>query len=286
LIDSKRQNRPDYPCTVCNQWQNIEQLLHNAPAARPSPLVELLRAFAQVQSDVKAIDSKLAAQHGAVIGRFDKLDASDKELMIKIEDAYTHLIRTLLDEAKEGPRLFSFEPVAPGFFNLPTWIKEKFRITLWCEHSRLPLPALPPINGKDRKKNGVYELSLTREWLVQAAPFLKVLAGTLSLVVPVAASAAKLSLEDAAFKGIEKQLDLGQKSLDSVITLGGNVGTWLGKGVAPDLKHGGAIHADGSALRQLQSWLKEKDPGFGGLIKVQNKRREFLWVHPQFEEEY
>jgi hypothetical protein len=39
-------------------------------------------------------------------------------------------------------------------------------------------------------------------------------------------------------------------------------------------------------LRQLQVWLKEKDPGFGGLVRVQNKRQEFLWVHPQFEKEY
>ena len=39
-------------------------------------------------------------------------------------------------------------------------------------------------------------------------------------------------------------------------------------------------------LRQLQTWLKEKDPGFGGLVRVTNKRQEFLWVHPQFEGEY
>jgi internalin A len=39
-------------------------------------------------------------------------------------------------------------------------------------------------------------------------------------------------------------------------------------------------------LRQLQVWLKVKDPGFGGLVRVMNKRQEFLWVHPQFESEY
>jgi len=32
--------------------------------------------------------------------------------------------------------------------------------------------------------------------------------------------------------------------------------------------------------------MKEKDPGFGGLVRVQNKRQEFLWVHPRFEKEY
>jgi len=39
-------------------------------------------------------------------------------------------------------------------------------------------------------------------------------------------------------------------------------------------------------LRQLHAWLKEKDPSFGKLVRVQNKRQEFLWVHPQFEKEY
>ena len=47
-----------------------------------------------------------------------------------------------------------------------------------------------------------------------------------------------------------------------------------------------AIRAQGAVLRQLHAWLKEKDPSFGGLVRVQNKRQEFLWVHPQFEKEY
>ena len=53
--------------------------------------------------------------------------------------------------------------------------------------------------------------------------------------------------------------------------------------------HGeGSTRADGGQLRQLHSFLEEQDPKkeFGGLIRVQNKRRQFLWVHPQFVEEY
>jgi hypothetical protein len=40
------------------------------------------------------------------------------------------------------------------------------------------------------------------------------------------------------------------------------------------------------ALAQLHALLKEKDPSFSGLVRVRNKRQEFLWVHPQFEKEY
>ena len=282
LIENKKRGRPEQPCPVCNEWQSIEELLHNAPAARPDPLQELLANSAEALRVLAEVRLQVSGQQVEVLGRFDRLDASSKELVSKVEAAYTGLMRTLVDEAKEGPRLFSFEPVDPGFLDRPRWVSEKFRVTLWCEHSRLPLPAL---NGKGDNR-GIYELALPRDWFVKAAPFLKVLTGTLSLVVPVASSATKLVLDEVSYKGIEKQLDLGQKSLDSVLKGGEKAGTWLGRGDAPDLEQGEAVRAQGAVLRQLQTWLKEKDPSFGGLVRVQNKRQEFLWVHPQFEKEY
>lgn len=141
------------------------------------------------------------------------------------------------------------------------------------------------MNGQG-SKGGVYELNLPREWFEKAAPLLKVLTGTLSLVLPVAASATKVLMDDTAYKGFEKELDLGQKSLDSVLKGGERSGDWLGRRDAPDLERGEAIRAQGAMLRQLHAWLKEKDPSFGGLIRVQNKRQEFLWVHPHFEDMY
>jgi hypothetical protein len=48
------------------------------------------------------------------------------------------------------------------------------------------------------------------------------------------------------------------------------------------------IRAQGSVLRELHALLKAQDPSnsFGGLERLQNKRREFLWVHPQFVKDY
>jgi hypothetical protein len=48
----------------------------------------------------------------------------------------------------------------------------------------------------------------------------------------------------------------------------------------------GVIHGEGGVLRQFQEWLKKKDPTFGDLRRVQNKRQEFLWVHKNFASEY
>jgi len=52
------------------------------------------------------------------------------------------------------------------------------------------------------------------------------------------------------------------------------------------LARGEAIRAQGWILRELHALLKEKDPSFGGLVRVQKQGREFLWVHPDFVKEY
>jgi hypothetical protein len=285
LIAFKRQGMQVFPCWVsgCNQAQKIDWLLRNAPAAHRVSPEELVMESSVVRRALAGVRELLITQHGDMMGRFDQLDIGTQRILSKVDDAYTRLMQTLTDEAKDGPRLFSFTPVDPGFFDRPSWTSQKFRLTLWCEHSRLPLPEL---NGKGSTA-GVYELNLPRDWLEQSAPFLKILTGTLSLVLPVAASAAKVVMEDAAYKGLEKELDLGQKSLDSVIKGSEKSAAWLGRSDAPDLEHGEeAIRAQGAVLRQLHAWLKEKDPSFGGLVRVQNKRLEFLWVHPQFKTQY
>jgi hypothetical protein len=54
----------------------------------------------------------------------------------------------------------------------------------------------------------------------------------------------------------------------------------------PDFERLGVIRTQGGVLREFQTWLKNKDPGFGDLRKVLNKQKEFLWVHRDYEKEY
>jgi hypothetical protein len=69
---------------------------------------------------------------------------------------------------------------------------------------------------------------------------------------------------------------------------GEQVGDWLASGTEAELNPGRQLAAHGSVLRELHAILKDKDPSsrFGGLVRVQNKRREFLWVHEQFAGNY
>ncbi len=281
LISRKRKGKNDYPCPVsgCDEDQDIDVLLSNAPAARRPSNEELLAA---VKSGFDRVQAHLVQQDRNSQDRFQRLDQNDQRILSQADEAYTLLMQALTDEAKDGPRLFSFEPVDPGFLDKPKWVSTKFRLTLWCEHSRLPLPAL---NGKDDPL-GVYELDLPRNWLVKSMPYVKFLSGLLSLVVPVAAAGTKFELDELTYKGIEKQLDFGEKGLELALKGSEKAEDWLSEGDAPRLEEGSAIRGHGAVLRQLHAWLNEKDPSFGGLVKVQNRRQEFLWVHPKFEGEY
>ena len=102
----------------------------------------------------------------------------------------------------------------------------------------------------------------------------------------MAAAGAKVALDEKVYKGIQDELNLGQKCLESVVKGGEKAGGWLARSDAPDWERGEARPAHGAVLRELHALLQKKDPGFGGLVRVQNKQREFLWVHEQFVSEY
>ena len=284
LIESKKDNRHDYPCSACGRWQNIDRLLNNAPTAQhPSQEIGIQQFRNMFKDELKIIREDLVIFDSRNQERYQSLSQEQRIILSKVDEEFASLMQMLTDEAKDGPRLFSFKPIDPKFFDRPKWISTKLQITLWCEHSRQPLPALNPHD----KQKGVYELEVSRAWFTKAAPYLKILTGTLSLVLPVAASATKFMLDEATYKGIEEELDLGQKSIESTLK-GSDLATNLStESDAPDWQHGdSAIIAKGSILRELHALLKAKDPGFGGLVRVQNRRREFVWVHEQFVEEY
>ena len=273
LVAFKRQGMMLFPCNVsgCDQAHNISSLLLNAPAARRPSIESLL---ADGFTDMRSRLEELRRQNSV-------LDQNLRRIMSQVEDAFRGVMQTITDEGKDGPRLFSLEPVQRSAFNPDGWVKKKFRVTLWCEHTRLPLPLL---NNNDNE--GVYEFDVTREWFATAAPFLKVLTGTLSLVLPVAASATKLALDEVTYKGLEKQLDFGKSCAEAMLKATDKTADWLIENDGPKVGLTGFIRARGGVLREFQTWLKKEDPGFGDLRKVLNKQKEFLWVHRDFEKEY
>ncbi|MFN6338840.1 MAG: hypothetical protein ACK41W_08990 [Cyanobacteriota bacterium] len=93
-------------------------------------------------------------------------------------------------------------------------------------------------------------------------------------------------MDDATVKGLEEQLDLSKTSLDSLLQGGEQAASWLARDDSPALEWGEEREGGGAQLRQLQSWLKENDPAFGGLVRVLDKRHSFRWAHPEITDQY
>ncbi len=257
-------------CAVCKQFHAIDSLMSTM---QPKP--EWSDAVAQLRSDHKHI------LRAADIG-FNQLGTQLRVLMSQADERYENLLMWLSDPAKEGPRLFSFVPANRSKFDPRSWTRERFNLILWCEHSRHPVPFF----NKPGSKKGIIEVELTREWFKTAAPFLKVLTGTLSLILPVASAGFKLAINKAVYDAMADQLDFCQEIVDASLSGTEKVVDWLDSEDEAEFERGKLIRAQGSVLRELHSLLKKEDPSFGGLVRVQNKRREFLWVHERFVGEY
>ncbi|MDJ1183968.1 leucine-rich repeat domain-containing protein [Roseofilum casamattae] len=275
LIASKEKGHSEYPCNVsgCDEWQNIDALIRNTTAAQTSPeltLNQLLQnqaLFLQRISDLEQLGQESLA--------------NDQRLRSQLDEQFTQFIQMFNDEAKEGPRLFSLERTKTGFLDRPKAISIKVKLTLWCEHSRKPLPEL-----NEDKTKGVYLLDVPREWFTKAKPYLTAVTRTIGLIVPVVSSAGKWLMEDTAYNDIAEEWDVAQKGIAASAKGGDLALDWASRQDAPNLEHGREIEAQGSVLRQLHSFLKEKDPTFGGLVRVQNRQYKYLWVHENFVDEY
>jgi hypothetical protein len=267
IMDYKKNGADKVRCSVCRKFLEIDSLM-----ATMQPKPEWSDAVAQLRSEHRHI---LQAQD---IG-FDRLSTQLRILMSQADEQYADLLAWLSDPAKDGPRLFSFEPVDRGRFDPVAWTHETFRLTLWCEHARVPLPAL---NGPGSTK-GVYQIDLTREWFKKAVPVLKVITTTASLILPVASAGFKLANE-TLYKSFEKELDFSKEVIDASLSGQEKILNQLILPMGDDLPKG--LRTDDSALRELHAFLRKQDLTFGGLVRVQNKRREFLWVHEQFVQEY
>ncbi|MEM7134078.1 MAG: COR domain-containing protein, partial [Chloroflexota bacterium] len=296
LTIDRSKGREEYPCRVCGEWYPIDGLLAAGP---PLPTVEVL--------------------HDEVLNRLDELNATVKSgfqstsmelrrLLSQTEERFDELMTALTDEASEGPRLFSLVPVSSGGWARDRWATQKVRLILWCEHSRLPVPIL-----SGDASQGVYEIEQPRAWLVKIGPYARFAANALSLALPVAGVGIKLSLDDQVYQKYANDLDLSLNSFSDLLGAAKSSGESMGydESIVPGSEadghsgvkrlplasqnaylaesakeYGDLNRLDGAPLRELQVLLKKKDPGFGGLERVQDNRRRFLWVHPEYKKIY
>jgi internalin A len=194
-IDAVRQflNEGDHTIRcqgACCKRQDIVELLYGfeekdtqEQLARIEKKVEL--GFEQVQMEVEELDSRLAYY---VMG----------------------IMTALANEAKEGPRMFTIEPVDGNWRQL---ISKRYRLSLWCEAEGCQHPVLEP--GK-----GVYEFSASRGWVTRVAPYVNFIAGVLRTMAPMALPAAALILGDEVKiddLGIKRHLELVKEATGALL---------------------------------------------------------------------
>jgi len=140
-------------CQTCSKRQSI---------------AELLLGFEERPVDVQLRE---------INQRLDGLDS-------RIAGYFMATMRAMADEAKSGPRLFTFRSREAGlspkqFFTRP------LELQLWCEAEGCQHPVI-------EKDKGVYTIDQPYEWVKQIAPYANTVLKILATVAPIAAPAIDL----------------------------------------------------------------------------------------------
>ena len=129
LIESKRQGMPKFPCFTsgCNQWLDIDELIRNAPTSRLAPVEKMLaEELGDVKDRLDSIRKDIRVLDKREDQRFQQLDQNDRRILSQADERFAVLMQMLTDEAKDGPRLFSFNPSSQDFLILPNGLKKSF----------------------------------------------------------------------------------------------------------------------------------------------------------------
>lgn len=169
----------EYPCQECFQSHPIRKLLSG---------LEL----PPVDVQLREINERLAG-----------LDS-------RIAHYFMSLMNAIADEAKNGPRLFTFTG-ADAKWSLQQPFSRPMKLHLWCEAEGCQHPV-----GEEGK--GVYEIKQTREWVTKIAPYAKFVLSVLKTVAPMANPAINSFFGPKTNEkwGIKDQLDLAKAITDKL----------------------------------------------------------------------
>jgi hypothetical protein len=279
LTSSREDGHRKYPCTSCGEWQEIDELLLAGGRGRVAPEDQLANAVREtIRPEISRLADVIGSQQRALVTAVDAWGASTQRAISQAEERFQDLILALDEQAREGPRLFSIDSLPPSLLR-SAWSKHKVRITLWCEHSRLPVYVLnrgqPPV--------GVYEIEVPREWLVRAAPWIKAMSVAIRCLLPISIAALPFELPQVQVSAVRDQLHGAESTLDALARLGSDIATGdrMSALEPGDVMDHWARYVDGSLLRTFHTFVRARDPSFAGLERVRDRLR-YIWIHRQF----
>ncbi|GAA0909849.1 COR domain-containing protein [Virgisporangium aurantiacum] len=273
LVASRSHGHSAFPCSRCGTWLQIDSLLEGSEPAtsRGSDLADAIDAV--IGPRLAELQSAVVTQGRQTLEAVGDLEFSTQRALSQAEERYTNLILALDEEARDGPRLITVAVLEPKLLR-GGFAKCKVRVTLWCEHSRLPIHVLDGGGGR-----GLYEIEVTRDWLVKAAPWIKATSMVIKSLLPAGFLIPEIDLSGLAKDAVDRAMESTLTSLNEVPGLQSRVDA------ASSSQYGRDVRADGSLLRTLHAFLRQNDPSFGGLERVRLRDR-YLWVHPRFVNRY
>jgi hypothetical protein len=274
LMASRAEGHSSYPCSRCAKWLDIDGLLVGSEPATIDR-DHLVRAFQDaISPHLIELQNVIEEQGVLTLRAVDEIGFDTRRALSQAEERYRNLILALDDEAREGPRLISLTLLHPSLLR-GGLTKHKVQVTLWCEHSRLPVHLL----NKGGRRSGIYEIDVPREWLVKAAPWIRATSVVIRSLLPVGLSTLNVDVSNIALVDLNKAMLAAEAELESLPGVSEGPQRYAS---SPAEREAGV---DGSLLRSLHSFLRQKDPSYGGLERVRVRDR-YLWVHPRFVDLY
>jgi Leucine-rich repeat (LRR) protein len=232
-------------CQQCLKKQEILELLFGFEDEEP-------------REQLARIERKLEAG-------FDQVEHELAGLQSRLANYVMTIMRAMANEAKDGPRLFDIAPLDGNWRRL---FEKKYRLRLWCEAESCQHPVL-------EEGFGVYEVTSTREWVRQVAPYANFIAGVMKTLVPMLGPSVNLAF---GAKTIENLNLTDNLELMKVATEGLEDKLEIKD---PDrLERGVLSENERSGLLALHALLREVDPQQAkmGLHRVPTYTGDFLWL--------
>jgi hypothetical protein len=135
-------------------------------------IAELLLGFEErdMSAQLREINEQLAQARKQIAG----LDS-------RIADYFWATMHAIADEAKNGPRLFTFRSREAGLSPKQLFARP-LELQLWCEAEGCQHPVI-------EKDKGVYSIDQPYQWVTQIAPYASFVLNVLATVAPIAAPA-------------------------------------------------------------------------------------------------
>ena len=231
-------------CQKCRERQNI---------------IELLYGFEDydIRENMTTLQRTVDRGFANVGDEFEKLRS-------QIANGFLNAMKAMANEAKNGPRLFTIEPVDGRW----QWINKKYKLQLWCEAEDCQHPVYDGL--------GIYEFKMTSEWVAQIASYANFIVGIMKTLLPMVAPSVNVLFGSGTFDqwSYKDHLSLIQTSLSSVLPEGIKVHD------PGRLKDGVLTESERSGLLALHSFLRDVDPNHEriGLYCMPTYTGNFTWV--------